>query len=81
MQGAHDDMVVTIEDRRADGAASGPRRVPTGIRLQDALAAVDADLAWSDSAVTVNGRSVSRLTPLLAGDRIVIARPPAAEES
>lgn len=73
VKASHDEIMIRLIDRRDDASASEPRPliVPTGSRLQDVLSEVLAD-ATDDVEVTVNGRSASRLNPLLAGDLIEI---------
>ncbi|MFG0331417.1 MAG: hypothetical protein ACF8PN_16130 [Phycisphaerales bacterium] len=69
MKASHESMIVRV--RYGDGAEA-PLVLEPGSTLQQALERIDEELAYLLNAVTINGRSASRLTPLLPGDRIVI---------
>ena len=72
MQASHDEIIVRIMDRRGRAPSEArPLVVPAGSHLQDLLASVLSS-GMEDLHVTVNGRSASRLHPLLAGDMIEI---------
>jgi len=67
MRASHEHIIVTVE---AEGIRT-PRVVPSGATLQDLLND-SLGLPVADVEVTVNGRSVSRLQPLLPGDRVAV---------
>jgi len=73
MQGAHEEIVIHVVDCRGDesaGSTTGtPYVIPAGSTLQDLLSDC-LDLSLNDVEVRVEGRSVSRLHPLLAGERV-----------
>jgi len=71
MRASHDTMLINLTSTLGKGYR-GEVVVRTGATVQQVLADV-LDCSLDDVEVEVNGRSVSRLTPLLAGDRMVVS--------